>query len=121
MMNQENQHTVLHGGLHHWKTQRISSVLLIPLSLWLLWVIVSMAGADFTTARQFLTQPLHAVMAVLMSAVMFYHAQLGIQVVCEDYVNPPWLQSALIRITRIACLGGFAATLYAVYKVALGA
>ena len=120
-MSRENPAAEAHGGLQHWKTQRISAVLLIPLTLWLLWAIVNMTGADFTTARQFLAQPLNTVMAVLMSAVMFYHAQLGIQVVCEDYVYPPWLESALIWITRIGCLGGFAATLFAFYLMAPGA
>jgi succinate dehydrogenase / fumarate reductase membrane anchor subunit len=120
-MNRGKQESGLHSGVQHWKVQRVSSILLIPLTLWLLWAIVSLAGADYTSAREFFGNPLHVSMAVLMSGVMFYHAQLGIQVVCEDYVYPPRLSSALIWLTRIACLGGFIATLYAMFAVSPGA
>jgi succinate dehydrogenase / fumarate reductase membrane anchor subunit len=94
---------------------------LIPLTAWLLWAIASLTGADHAAARTFMAQPLNAVMAVLTAAVTLYHAQSGIQVVCEDYVQPAWFQSALIALTRIACLAGFAATLYAIHAVTTGA
>ena len=110
-----------HSGVHHWTTQRISSVLLIPLTLWLLWAISALAGADYDAAKMFFGQPLHAVMAAVMAGVVFYHAQLGIQVICEDYLYPPWFQSSLIWITRMGCLGGFLATVYAIYVLAMGA
>ena len=121
MMNQEKQHSGSHGGLHHWKYQRLSSVLLIPLTLWLLWAIVKLTGADHASATAFIAQPFNGAMAVLTAAVMLYHAQSGVQVVSEDYVYPPWFQSALIWLTRLGCLGGFIATLYAVFAVASGA
>lgn len=121
MMNQAKEQSGSHGGLHHWKYQRLSSVVLIPLSLWLLWAIVNLTGADYATARAFLAQGFNAVMAVLTAAAMLYHAQSGIQVVVEDYVYPPWFQTVLIWLTRLGCLGGFIATIYAVYMVASGA
>jgi succinate dehydrogenase / fumarate reductase membrane anchor subunit len=110
-----------HEGLGHWKTQRLSSVLLIPLSAWLLWAFVALAGADHATAARFFTQPFNAIMALLTAAVMVYHAQSGVTVVCEDYVAPPALQTALIWLTRLGCLAGFLATLYTVYVLWQGA
>ena len=121
MMNRESQQTDLHSGVQHWTMQRASSVLLIPLTLWLLWAIAALTGADYAAAKAFIGQPLHATMAIAMAAVMFYHAQLGIQVIVEDYLYPPWFQSALIWITRSGCLGGFLATVYAIYVLAAGA
>jgi succinate dehydrogenase / fumarate reductase membrane anchor subunit len=120
-MNPGNEHAAAHGGLRHWKYQRISSVLLIPLTAWLLWAIVQLSGADHVFASAFLARPFNAVMAIVTAAVMLYHAQSGIQVVCEDYVQPAWLQAGLIWLTRIGCLGGFIATLLAMYQVAPGA
>ena len=109
------------GGLGHWKTQRLSSVLLIPLTAWLLWVFIALTGADHATAALFFAQPFNAVMALLTAAVMVYHAQSGISVVCEDYVSPPSLQTALIWLTRLGCLAGFLATSYTVYVLWQGA
>jgi succinate dehydrogenase / fumarate reductase membrane anchor subunit len=108
-------------GLPHWHRQRLSSVRLVPMTAWLLWAIASLASADYATARAFITLPVNTAMAVLTSAVTLYHAQSGIQVVCEDYVQPAWFQRTLIALTRFACLAGFAATLYAVHAVLTGA
>ena len=109
------------GGLGHWKSQRLSSVLLIPLTAWLLWAIIAVAGADHATAAGFFRAPFHSVMALLTAAVMVHHAQNGITVVCEDYVSPPGLQSALIWLTRLGCLVGFLATAYSIYVLWQGA
>ena len=120
MTDISNPKTNLHSGVQHWTAQRISSVLLIPLTLWLLWTISALTGVDYDAAKRFFTQPLHAFMAALMAAVVFYHAQLGIREICEDYLYPPWFRSALIWIARIGCLVGFLATIYAIYILALG-
>lgn len=106
-----------HGGLGHWLWQRVSSLVLIPLTLWLLWAITRVSGADFATASEFFAQPLNTGLAILMTAVAAFHAQSGIQVICEDYVAQPW-QTLLIWVTRVACLGGFLAMAWAVLGIA---
>ena len=94
-----------HPGLPHWKWQRISSVALIPLTVWLLYAISGLAGADHAQAAGFFSSPAQAFMAVLMTVVVAYHSQTGIQVICEDYL-PPVLGQLLIWVTRIACIAG---------------
>lgn len=108
---------VTHAGLGHWKSQRISSVLLIPLTVWLLWAIVALAGANYAMAIAFFKSPFHAAMAIVTSAITVYHAQSGVTVVCEDYVYPHGLQKFLIGLTRAGCLIGFMATVYAIYRI----
>lgn len=110
-----------HGGLGHWKSQRLSSLLLIPLTAWLLWAIISVAGAEYAAAAEFFRTPFHSAMALLTAAVMVHHAQSGVTVVCEDYVSPPGLQTALIWLTRLGCLVGFLATAYTLYTLRQGA
>jgi succinate dehydrogenase / fumarate reductase membrane anchor subunit len=110
-----------HGGLGHWRNQRISSVLLIPLVLWLLWTFSTLAGADYASAVAFFRTPIHSFMAVLTAGVLVYHAQSGVTVVVEDYLYPPWLQQVAIWLTRLGCLVGFIATLYTVYTIWQGA
>jgi succinate dehydrogenase / fumarate reductase membrane anchor subunit len=104
-----------HGGLGHWKSQRISSVLLVPLILWLLWAFTQLAGADYAAAAAFFRSPLQAILAILTAGVLVYHAQSGVTVVVEDYLYPPWLQQVAIWLTRIGCLVGFLATVYTIY------
>jgi succinate dehydrogenase / fumarate reductase membrane anchor subunit len=111
------QDTAGHGGLGHWLWQRVSSLVLIPLTVWLLWAITRLAGADYASATQFFSHPFNAGLAILMTAVVAFHAQTGIQVICEDYIAQPW-QSLLIWLTRIACFGGLVLMAWAILGIA---
>ncbi|NND45902.1 MAG: succinate dehydrogenase, hydrophobic membrane anchor protein [Xanthomonadales bacterium] len=104
-------------GLGHWRWQRISSVVLIPLTGWLLWAVTQVAGADYQAASQFFGAGVNAALAILTTAVIAYHAQSGIQVICEDYIPPPW-QGLLVWLTRLACLAGLLALAWAVLGIA---
>ncbi len=109
------------GGSHHWRSQRYSSLLLLPLSVWLLWMGVCLAGADYATAKATMSSPFHAGMAILLAGSMFYHTQLGLQVVIEDYVHVPALEFALQLLVRLACLVAFLFSAIAALKLVLGA
>ena len=75
------------SGTHHWWMQRVTAIALLPLMLWLVYGLACMAGADHATVVAWLSQPLTAVGMILLLAAMFYHSQLGLQVVIEDYVH----------------------------------
>ena len=78
-----------HTGLHHWMDQRISSIALIPLTVWAIWSAMSLvgAGAGYDTVRAFFAQPINAILMLLFLLSTFYHTTLGLQVVIEDYVH----------------------------------
>jgi len=109
-----------HGGVGHWWQQRLSSILLIPLTAWLLWAGIQLTGADYATALAFFASPLQKGIAMAMVALIAFHAQIGIQVICEDYIYPPWFQSTLIWLTRIACLAGVLLAVYALLNLPAG-
>lgn len=107
-------------GVAHWWAQRFSAILLIFLTAWLVWALVSLVGASHAAAAGFLAHPFHATMAILFVAVSFYHGQLGVQVVVEDYVHHRGMAVFLIiTVKALALIGGLLAVL-AILKLALG-
>jgi succinate dehydrogenase / fumarate reductase membrane anchor subunit len=81
-------------GTGHWWTQRLTSVALLLLSPWFAWLVLGLIGADQATTRAVLAQPLTATLMLAFIASLFWHAQLGMQVIVEDYVHG-WLEVAL--------------------------
>ena len=109
------------GGVHHWRSQRYSSLVLLLTTAWLLWLGVSLAGADYATASAAMSSPVNAGMAILMAGAIFYHTQLGLQVVIEDYVHIAALEFTLLIFVRFACLVAFLISAIAALKLVVGA
>ncbi|MFO7764663.1 MAG: succinate dehydrogenase, hydrophobic membrane anchor protein [Wenzhouxiangellaceae bacterium] len=106
------------SGVHHWWAQRFSAILLVPLTIWLVWTLAVLAGADYAVARDWIASPWNAAMAILLVGATFYHARLGVQVVIEDYVHQRALEVALQILVAIAALAGAVVSIIAVLKVA---
>jgi len=109
------------GGTQHWRAQRYSALILLLLTAWILWTGVSLAGADYATARAVMTSPLNAGLTILLAGTIFYHMQLGLQVVIEDYVHIAALEFTLLIFVRFACLVAFLISAVAALKLLLGA
>lgn len=108
------------GGTHHFSAQRLTAVALVPLSLWFVWIALSLIHLDYAGARALIAHPLHAVLMIAFVLSVFWHAQLGLQVVIEDYVHAPALEiAAQLGVKFLCVLGALAGTL-AVVRIALG-
>lgn len=87
-------------GFEHWWLQRVTAVALIPLVLWFVFSLVSLAGAPHAQVVQWLGHPFNGGIMVLFLLAVFYHASLGIQVVIEDYVHDEPTKLAAILGTK---------------------
>lgn len=108
-------------GVHHWWWQRLTAVALVPLTLWFVMCVVKLTGASHSEAARWLGSPLNSAMLTLFVSASLHHAQLGMQVVWEDYVRPEWLKVTCIIGTKFAAaLLGVIAIIY-ILRIALGA
>jgi len=107
-------------GVEHWWLQRITAVALVPLSLWFVIAIIRLVGADADSVRDWVGNPLPAILLVLLLIATFYHASLGLQVVIEDYIHAEFAKLGLVIIVRLACFAFVVAGIFAVVSMAVG-
>ncbi len=108
-------------GTHHWWYQRLSAIALVPLSLWFIYALTVMPSFAYGNIIAWITTPLTAVLLVLFIPCLFYHAQLGIQIIIEDYIDSEWQKiSAIILVKFLATLAAVISVL-AIMKIYAGA
>ena len=81
-------------GAGHWKSQRITSLALVPLTVCFVFPFAQALGNTFERVHEVYGHPFNAVVAILFIAVGFLHLQQGIQVVIEDYIHDKPLRTA---------------------------
>lgn len=107
-------------GSHHFWMQRLTALALIPLTLWFVFSVARLSGADYGMVTRWVATPWVAVTLVLFLAALLYHSMLGVQVVIEDYVHHEGLKLTGLVLMKFAHLAVAAASIFAVLKVALG-
>ncbi|MET0231929.1 MAG: succinate dehydrogenase, hydrophobic membrane anchor protein [Rhodanobacteraceae bacterium] len=108
------------SGAHHFMVQRITAVALIGLGLWIVWVALEAMRMDYAAARALIARPWNAVLMIVFLVTSFWHAQLGLQVIIEDYVHSKGFELASQIAIKFICFLGAAASVLAVIRIALG-
>ncbi len=107
-------------GVAHWWMQRLTAVALVPLLLWLVASLIGLAGAGYDDVVAWVSTPWVTVLLIITLAVLFHHAQLGLQMVLEDYVHGEWLKTVSIVAVKFAAVLLAVAGIFAVLRVAFG-
>jgi succinate dehydrogenase / fumarate reductase membrane anchor subunit len=108
-------------GVQHWWWQRLTAVVLVPLCLWFIGTIVTMQASDYSTVINWIQSPLVSGLLVFLIAALFYHTQLGLQVVIEDYVHSEWVKITALIVAQFLMVLLALTAVIAVLKIALGA
>jgi succinate dehydrogenase / fumarate reductase membrane anchor subunit len=90
-------------GTHHWWMQRVTSIALLPLTIWFVFAVWGLAGATHEEALAFIASPLNAVLLISLIAATFHHMAAGLQVVIEDYLRDDRARIAALLAVKGAC------------------
>ena len=101
--------------------ERATSVALVFLCLWAVWVVVATAPAGYAGAVALLHNPINATLAVLLVAISFQHPHLGMRVIIEDYVPGHSARLGCLLLNSAVALLGGALGVVALLKVAVSA
>jgi len=107
-------------GTHHWWAQRLTAIALIPLCIWFIYSLASMTGMEHSVVIEWIDSPIVTVLLILFIFSLFYHAQLGIQVVIEDYIEGEVLKISSIILNKFVMLFAGLVSIVAVLRVSLG-
>lgn len=106
-----------HKGTSTFITQRASAVILLPLAVWFLWSIVSLAGADYAATRAWAGEPVNAVLVAGFIIVAAFHMRIGLGEVIEDYIHSG-LKGVFDTLNLLAALAVAAGAAWAAYTLA---
>lgn len=106
-------------GVGHWWSQRLSALLLVPLSLWFVISLVGLPLNDYAAVTIWIASGWNPVWLALLLLALCWHSRLGVQVVIEDYVHTPALKFTVLLFNSGAHLLLLAGGLYALLRLAL--
>ena len=109
-----------HEGAHHWWGQRLTGIALVPLCLWFIWAMSGLLGADLATFKAWLATGQNAVLMILLIVSGVHHAQLGLQVVIEDYVHSEGAKTVSLVLVKLGAVFLGVINVFAILKLTFG-
>ena len=100
--------------------QRVTAIALVPLAVWLVGSLVAIGTANHAQTVHWIRSPAVSIALILTIAVLFHHAQLGLQVVIEDYVHAEWKKLTALIAVKLLAIAIAATAAFSVLKIALG-
>jgi succinate dehydrogenase / fumarate reductase membrane anchor subunit len=93
-----------HSGSHHWLLQRMTSMVMLITIPWMLYVIHSICKMDVSGVIEAMRSPSNITPIIIFISTGLYHANLGVQVVIEDYIHDVWIRKILIILVQLFTL-----------------
>jgi succinate dehydrogenase / fumarate reductase, membrane anchor subunit len=108
-------------GVSHWWYQRLTAIALAPLSIFFVWLCLRLINADFNEVRATIANPIIAVLLISFLISLYYHGQLGLQVIIEDYIHHRPTEMTLLIVVKFASFLLAVASVLAIARIALQA
>ncbi len=89
----------------HWTVQRLTAILLLPLSYWLIAFLRLALNGNYFEMLEWLSTPLNKTALIAWFLVVFYHSAMGLQVVLEDYISNTAKRLTAIWTAYSVCAG----------------
>lgn len=107
------------GGTHHWWMQRVTSMALLPLTIWLVFALARMPDSTWLEVTIWIGRPFNAVLLLSFLAAAFHHMAGGLQEVIEDYVRGDLAKVGSLMALKAACFLLWLSATLAVLRIAV--
>jgi len=91
------------SGSGAWWAERLTSVALVPLTLWFIASIISLEGTSRAGVIAWLQAPVPLVLMLCMIVATFWHMEQGLRVVIDDYLRNDVMRMTMLLLNRGVC------------------
>ena len=106
-------------GASEWLSEKVALALLMPLGLWLVSTVWTLAGASYETVMAWFGRSLNAWLAAITLLTFLWFASLAWKVIIEDYASDK-SRGLWIGLINLICLLVAAAGVFFIVRMALG-
>lgn len=92
------------SGSGAWWAERLTAIALVPLSLWFIASVIRLEGATRADMIAWLHAPVPLVLLLCLIVATFWHMELGLRVVVEDYVHRDAVRVTMLLFQRGLCI-----------------
>ena len=107
-------------GAGEWVAERLSSLILVPLTFWGLWSGFALSGTGYDAALDWFHSPVNAALLAITLLVSVWHMQMGLKVIVDDYIHKPGSRTAILGLIALVCVLLAAAGVFFIVRLALG-
>ena len=103
MLN-KNKKNNLGSGFNHWLCQKVTAVLLMPITVWVLLKLPNFIKLSFSDKLSWINSSLNLYLVALFFIISAFHFKLGLTVIIEDYIHNSIVKKYLTVIIGIIAL-----------------
>lgn len=107
-------------GADHFWMQRVTAASNLILTVFGIWLAVSLVGADHATFKATLANPFVALLLILFVVSAAIHMRIGMQVIIEDYIHGEAVKIGLLMLNGFFAIAVAAAGAFSVLKLSFG-
>ncbi len=94
-------------SLQHWKFQRISAIIMIPIIIISVSYLINITSLSYDELILDLGSTSGTIIGSIFIGFILYHSSMGLEVIIEDYVHTEGTQKDLISFTKLLHITSF--------------
>ena len=87
--------------MEHWKLQRISAIVMIPVVILSLMYLVNITSIPYGQLIEDLSSISGFILSVAFIGFILFHSSMGLEVIIEDYIHSQTLQKNVISLSKL--------------------
>ena len=87
-------------AIFHWKIQRISAILLVPITIYVIFYLLKIGNLSYMSVTNDISSFPGIILISFMALVLFIHSSLGIETILEDYIHDVKTQDLLVSLSK---------------------